>query len=257
MRGHASRAALGGAVRRHRHLRRGVPAVLGGRGRADRRPAAPSRWRCWRWSPCCPSTRSTSTSPGRPAKDPPYTAYATANMTGANRLLIGVGWASIVAAVLAQDARARDRHRPRAVHRAVLSSCSRRRTRSSSRSRATLVALGRRRAARRSSSPTRSRRRARTSWSPSSRVRRNRSPSFGTAGRRLRRARALRRSPARRSCIAAEPFAEGLLETGGAVRHRGVPARAVARAARVGGARVHRRDAVRAARQAGAGDGRR
>src|ERR687892_2261406 len=32
-------------------------------------------------------------------KDPQYTAYATANMTGANRLLIGVGWASIVAAV--------------------------------------------------------------------------------------------------------------------------------------------------------------
>jgi cation:H+ antiporter len=29
-------------------------------------------------------------------KDPQYTAYATANMTGANRLLIGVGWASVV-----------------------------------------------------------------------------------------------------------------------------------------------------------------
>ena len=29
-------------------------------------------------------------------KDPQYTAYATANMTGANRLLIGVGWAAIV-----------------------------------------------------------------------------------------------------------------------------------------------------------------
>ena len=28
-------------------------------------------------------------------KDPAYTAYATANMTGANRLLIGVGWASV------------------------------------------------------------------------------------------------------------------------------------------------------------------
>ena len=26
-------------------------------------------------------------------KNPTYTAYATANMTGANRLLIGVGWA--------------------------------------------------------------------------------------------------------------------------------------------------------------------
>src|SRR5678815_3740614 len=26
-------------------------------------------------------------------KDPKYTAYATANMTGANRLLLGVGWA--------------------------------------------------------------------------------------------------------------------------------------------------------------------
>ena len=29
-------------------------------------------------------------------KDPQYTAYATANMTGANRLLIGLGWASVV-----------------------------------------------------------------------------------------------------------------------------------------------------------------
>ncbi|MGH7773378.1 MAG: sodium:calcium antiporter [Candidatus Binatia bacterium] len=29
-------------------------------------------------------------------KDPQYTAYATANMTGANRLLIGVGWACVV-----------------------------------------------------------------------------------------------------------------------------------------------------------------
>src|SRR5262245_42028202 len=29
-------------------------------------------------------------------KDPAYVAYATANMTGANRLLIGVGWASLV-----------------------------------------------------------------------------------------------------------------------------------------------------------------
>lgn len=29
-------------------------------------------------------------------KDPSYTQYATANMTGANRLLIGLGWASVV-----------------------------------------------------------------------------------------------------------------------------------------------------------------
>lgn len=29
-------------------------------------------------------------------KDPTYIAYATANMTGANRLLIGVGWAAVV-----------------------------------------------------------------------------------------------------------------------------------------------------------------
>src|SRR6266850_2403470 len=29
-------------------------------------------------------------------KDPSYTAYATANMTGANRLLIGLGWACVV-----------------------------------------------------------------------------------------------------------------------------------------------------------------
>ncbi len=28
-------------------------------------------------------------------KDPQYTAYATANMTGANRLLIGIGWAAV------------------------------------------------------------------------------------------------------------------------------------------------------------------
>ncbi|HEV8718188.1 MAG TPA: sodium:calcium antiporter [Candidatus Binatia bacterium] len=31
-------------------------------------------------------------------KDPSYTAYATANMTGANRLLIGLGWATVVIA---------------------------------------------------------------------------------------------------------------------------------------------------------------
>jgi cation:H+ antiporter len=29
-------------------------------------------------------------------KDPKYTAFATANMTGANRLLIGIGWAAVV-----------------------------------------------------------------------------------------------------------------------------------------------------------------
>src|SRR5262245_66515962 len=29
-------------------------------------------------------------------KDPQYTSYAMANMTGANRLLIGVGWAAVV-----------------------------------------------------------------------------------------------------------------------------------------------------------------
>ena len=31
-------------------------------------------------------------------KDPTYTAFATANMTGANRLLIGLGWATVVIA---------------------------------------------------------------------------------------------------------------------------------------------------------------
>jgi cation:H+ antiporter len=31
-------------------------------------------------------------------KNPAYTAYATANMTGANRLLIGVGWAAVMIA---------------------------------------------------------------------------------------------------------------------------------------------------------------
>ena len=35
----------------------------------------------------------------RAGQDPTYTAYATANMTGANRLLIGVGWASAVLAL--------------------------------------------------------------------------------------------------------------------------------------------------------------
>ena len=29
-------------------------------------------------------------------KDPSYAAYAVANMTGANRLLIGLGWAAVV-----------------------------------------------------------------------------------------------------------------------------------------------------------------
>ena len=33
-------------------------------------------------------------------KDPKYTAFATANMTGANRLLIGVGWGDRGAGVL-------------------------------------------------------------------------------------------------------------------------------------------------------------
>jgi cation:H+ antiporter len=32
------------------------------------------------------------------AKDPAYTAYAAANMTGANRLLIGVGWSTVLLA---------------------------------------------------------------------------------------------------------------------------------------------------------------
>jgi len=35
----------------------------------------------------------------RAGKDPTYTAYATANMTGGNRLLIGVGWAAAVFAL--------------------------------------------------------------------------------------------------------------------------------------------------------------
>jgi cation:H+ antiporter len=34
----------------------------------------------------------------RAGKDPSYTAFATANMTGANRLLIGVGWVAVVVA---------------------------------------------------------------------------------------------------------------------------------------------------------------
>lgn len=35
----------------------------------------------------------------RAGKDPTYTAFATANMTGANRLLIGIGWVAVVVAV--------------------------------------------------------------------------------------------------------------------------------------------------------------
>src|SRR5438093_7749231 len=35
----------------------------------------------------------------RAGQDPTYTAYATANMTGGNRLLIGVGWATSVLAL--------------------------------------------------------------------------------------------------------------------------------------------------------------
>src|SRR5262249_24320108 len=35
---------------------------------------------------------------GQAGRDPSYTAYATANMTGANRLLIGLGWATVVIA---------------------------------------------------------------------------------------------------------------------------------------------------------------
>jgi cation:H+ antiporter len=38
----------------------------------------------------------------RAGKDPAYTAYATANMTGANRLLLGVGWAVPVLAAWAR-----------------------------------------------------------------------------------------------------------------------------------------------------------
>src|SRR6185369_16269366 len=38
-------------------------------------------------------------------KDPAYTAFATANMTGANRLLIGVGWVAVVVAVWLKSGR--------------------------------------------------------------------------------------------------------------------------------------------------------
>jgi cation:H+ antiporter len=41
----------------------------------------------------------------RAGKDPAYTAYATANMTGSNRLLIGVGWAVPVLAYAARSGR--------------------------------------------------------------------------------------------------------------------------------------------------------
>ncbi len=41
----------------------------------------------------------------RAGKDPAYTAFATANMTGANRLLIGVGWPAVVVAVWATTRR--------------------------------------------------------------------------------------------------------------------------------------------------------
>lgn len=36
------------------------------------------------------------------AKDPAYTAYAAANMTGANRLLIGIGWSAVLLAFWAR-----------------------------------------------------------------------------------------------------------------------------------------------------------
>ncbi len=41
----------------------------------------------------------------RAGKDPVYTAFATANMTGANRLLIGVGWVAVVVASWARTGR--------------------------------------------------------------------------------------------------------------------------------------------------------
>lgn len=46
----------------------------------------------------------------RAGSDPAYTAYAAANMTGANRLLVGVGWALVVLA-FALGARRTGRHR--------------------------------------------------------------------------------------------------------------------------------------------------
>ncbi|MFC6933125.1 hypothetical protein ACFQHO_24145 [Actinomadura yumaensis] len=46
----------------------------------------------------------------RAGSEPAYTAYAAANMTGANRLLVGVGWALVVLA-FALGARRTGRHR--------------------------------------------------------------------------------------------------------------------------------------------------
>ena len=107
-----SSSASGSSARRS--CSRGAPRS---RSSTSRRP---SRSRSWRSSPCCPSTRSTSSSRGRPgAQDRlekvtgilPTTCgtedgavgtvthcreLAIANMTGANRLLIGIGWSVVV-----------------------------------------------------------------------------------------------------------------------------------------------------------------
>ena len=72
---------------------------------------------------CCPSTPSISTSRGRPAEEPEYAHYAIANMTGANRLLIGVGWAAVVL-IACPSARASElSHSTRTIARDRATSC--------------------------------------------------------------------------------------------------------------------------------------
>ena len=50
---------------------------------------------CWRWWLSFRSTLSIYFA-WRAAQEPSYAQYAIANMTGANRLLVGVGWAAVV-----------------------------------------------------------------------------------------------------------------------------------------------------------------
>ena len=49
-----------------------------------------------RWSRSCPSTPSTCTTRTCPGTIPDYTQYAAADMTGSNRLLMGLGWPVVV-----------------------------------------------------------------------------------------------------------------------------------------------------------------
>ena len=66
-------------------------------------------------------------------EDPSYAAYATANMTGGNRLLVGVGWTMVVAHLRVPHEAERPQAREQSTGTKSASSGSRRSTRSSSR----------------------------------------------------------------------------------------------------------------------------